>query len=341
MKICYGIKNSHEPNFFKSFINYFATQGHEQFIIARDYIEVQSLLEQLKLPYMSIGKHYGGNKLMKFIGLIINDFLIAKNAPIFDVSISHANTYLIHASKLRNKKAITLTDNDISFNLRTYNKIVDYLITPAAIPKKQLLRRGCLEKTIYQYNGFKEDIYIADYEPDKTFLEKLPIKDFVTVRAESVNAHYIPKDTKSLAPELFRAFEKNKLPVLFLPRYKSDREYAAGFDNVYMPEKPLNGLDVCFYSRAVLTGAGTFAREAAIIGTPAVSFFPRDDLLAVDRKMVEDGWMFHSRDPESIVDYVLSSAKKDFDAERSKNVQKELFNILENILLEIEKTLLS
>ena len=41
---------------------------------------------------------------------------------------------------------------------------------------------------------------------------------------------------------------------------------------IFVPEGPLNGLDVC-YSDAVLTGAGTFAREAAILGTPAISFF--------------------------------------------------------------------
>ena len=146
MKICYGIKNSHEPNFFKSFINYFARTGNEQFVIARDYIEVCELLNQLNIPYISIGKHYGGNKLMKLFGLIINDLSIALRAPRFDVSISHANTYLIHASKLRNKKAITFTDNDISFNLRTYNKVVDYLITPEAIPKEKLLKEAAEKK---------------------------------------------------------------------------------------------------------------------------------------------------------------------------------------------------
>lgn len=336
MKICYGIKNSHEPNFFKSFINYFARKGYEQFIIARDYIEVHDLLDQLNLPYMSIGRHYGGNKLMKLLGLIINDLLIAVKAPRFDVSISHANTYLIHASKLRNKKTITFTDNDISFNLRTYNKVVDYLLTPAAIPRDKLLSRGCREKTIYQYNGFKEDIYIADYSPDEAFLKKIPFNNFVTIRGESLNAHYIPTGTQSIVPELFKIFKKNKINILFLPRYNSDRKYADGFNNVYMPEKPLNGLDVCYFSKAVLTGAGTFAREAAIIGTPAVSFFPRNDLLAVDKRMIENNLMLHSRNPDEILNYISNSRKNDFNPTRSKKVQNSVFKIIESMLQKIK-----
>ena len=49
----------------------------------------------------------------------------------------------------------------------------------------------------------------------------------------------------------------------------------------FHPEEPLNGLDVCYYSKSVLTGAGTFAREAAF-GYLAVSF-SRRKTLTVDK----------------------------------------------------------
>ena len=331
-RICYGIKNSHEPLFFKSIIDHFQKKGLEQSIVARDYIEVLPLLDQLGLPYKSIGIHYGRSRLAKLIGLIVNDSLIALKAPGFDVSLSHGNTYMIHATKLRGKKAVTFTDNDISFNLRMYNRFVDYLITPSAIPKEKLLARGCKPESLIQYDGFKEDVYIADYVPDRTFLDGLPFREFVTVRPESIEAHYIPNGTVSLVPTLLRRFEQLGINVLFLPRYKSDRAYADGLENVCIPPKPLNGLDVCYHSMAVLTGAGTFAREAAILGTPAVSFFPRPDLLSVDRKMVQMGWMLHSRDTERITDYVLSSGPRKTGRERSKSVQQEVFAILEKIL---------
>lgn len=331
MKICYGIKNSHEPLFFKSFLNYFEKHNFEQHIIARDYIEVVPLLKQLNIPFKVIGRHYGGNKLLKLYGAIANIIKIFLFTPTFDVSISHANTYLIYASKLRGKKTITFTDNDLSFNLSTYNKIVDYLFVPSAIKKKKLLDRGCKEENIVFYNGFKEDIYIADYEPDPNFLNLIPFERFVTVRAESIHAHYVPSNTKSIAPDLFKVFKENNVNVLFLPRYLSDRDYAKNFDNVFMPDNPLNGLDVCFYSDAVLTGAGTFAREAAILNTPAVSFFPCNDMLSVDKKMIEEGKMFHSRDPLEIYNYLSDKIPKQnrvLCLERSKKVRNEVFEEL-------------
>ncbi len=335
MRICYGVKNSHEPLFFRSFIRHFGELGYEQSVVARDYIEVLPLLKQLGVPYTSIGRHFGGNKVSKFFGLVTNDLLLWLKAPPFDVSISHGNTYLIHASKLRRKKAITFTDNDISFNLRTYNRLVDYLFTPSAIPRAKLLQRGCREDTLVQYDGYKEDIYIADYKPDSEFPKQVPFDNFVTVRAESIHAHYVPRDTVSLVPELLKNFEAAGINVLFLPRYESDRDYAKGLKNVYMPPHPLNGLDVCYWSDAVLTGAGTFAREAAILGTPAVSFFPRQDLLAVDRKMVDEGLIVHSRDPELIRDYVLSTRKREADLDRSRQVQQAVFKKLEELLVSL------
>jgi len=102
-----------------------------------------------------------------------------------------------------------------------------------------------------------------------------------------------------------------------------------------MPAEPLKGLDVCYYSKAILTGSGTFAREAACMGTPAVSFYP-EELLAVDQQMVEDGWIFHSREIEEIVDYVLNAKKRRVDLSRRRRVQSEVFKIFREILDEIE-----
>ena len=106
-----------------------------------------------------------------------------------------------------------------------------------------------------------------------------------------------------------------------------------GFSNVFIPEKPLAGLDVCYYSKAMLTGAGTFAREAALLGTPAVSFFP-GNYLAVDKEMISRKWEFKSRNPDDIYNYVNSSKKREMNIERSKEVQNRVIQIIEKILIE-------
>ena len=182
------------------------------------------------------------------------------------------------------------------------------------------------------YNGFKEDIYIADYIPDTNFLSHLPFDNYVVVRPENILAAYVPKGRKSIVPELLNQLLKKGINILYLPRYDFDKEYAPQNDKIFIPEKPLNGLDVCYYSDAVLTGAGTFAREAACLGVPSVSFFAGDQLLTVDQKMIENKKMFFTRSADEIVSHVLKSTKNQVDLTSSKKVKKEVIQLLTELL---------
>ena len=148
-----------------------------------------------------------------------------------------------------------------------------------------------------------------------------------------MKASYVPEDSTTIVPELFKVFKHEN--ILFLPRYKEEKKYAKGHENIFIPIEPLAGLDVCYYTKAMLTGAGTFAREAAILGTPAVSFFPGKTFLTVDKIMQEKGWEFKSRDPQEIYKYVQNSEKNENKLERSKTVQREIINKIEIIIMNI------
>lgn len=332
MKIWIDIKNSHEPAFFKPFINRY--RDYDFFITARESAEIISLLNKFNYKSTTIGSHLReGNKITKMLSFTERVLLLFAKVPKFDVSISHGSFGTIIA-KLRHKKSIHFDDNEKSGTInKLFFRYSDYLITPNAIPVDCLKKLGA--KNIIQYNGFKEDIYVADYMKDGNFYNNIPFKKFITIRPEALQAIYVSKGAKTIVPELLKGFSNHNINILYLPRAEKDKSYSNGFQNVFTPPEPLNGLDVCYYSKAVLTGSGTFAREAACIGTPAVSFFP-EKLLAVDQKMVNDGWMFHSRDPKEIVEYVLNSKKRKVDLSRSKKVQREVFDILKGILEEIE-----
>jgi predicted glycosyltransferase len=101
----------------------------------------------------------------------------------------------------------------------------------------------------------------------------MPFENFITIRPENIFGAYVNSKTKSIVPGLIKKLTQSGFNILYLPRCKEDKKYCESSKNVYIPSMPLLGLDVCYYSQAVLTGAGTFAREAALVGTPAV-FFP-------------------------------------------------------------------
>jgi len=124
----------------------------------------------------------------------------------------------------------------------------------------------------------------------------------------------------------------NGYNILYLPRYDHDRSYVKKQDNIFIPNIPLSGLDVCYYSEAVLTGAGTFAREAALMGVPAVSFYAGSDFLSVDKKLISQNKVFFSRIPDQIIDYLSGDHKKQPDFTRSVAVQNEVFGIIDRIV---------
>ena len=327
------INTPHVP--FLTPIYKYLSKRYNSIITARDFAETISLLKKNSYTFKTYGKHHGSSKLLKIIGLLQRDIILLKNLPNFDVSISCGSANATHITKIRNGKSITFDDNDISPNW-LYAKFADYLFFPKCIGLEKICKREGIKKDkLFLYNGYKEDICVADFIPDLNFQKNIPFNNFVTVRPENIMASYLKQNVKSIVPRLLQLFRKKNVNVLYLLRYQSDKTYAKGYDNVYIPPEPLNGLDVCYYSKAVLTGSGTFAREAACMGTPSVSFFP-EKLLAVDQKMVNDGWMFYSRDPQEIVEYALNSKKRKVDLSRSKKVQKEVFDIVEGILEEIE-----
>jgi hypothetical protein len=156
----------------------------------------------------------------------------------------------------------------------------------------------------------------------------------VTVRPENILASYVPDHTRSIVPELIRSLITKGFNVLYLPRYEMDHSYIEKLDNVFIPKAPLNGLDVCYYSSAVLTGAGTFAREAAVLGTPAVSFFAGKDLLSVDKHLIKEKKMFYSRTPSDIISYLSTVKKRPFINTNSLYVKECVIEKLKSIFVQ-------
>lgn len=335
MKVWIDIKNSHEPLFFKSIIS--ELDEHEFIFTARDYIEVTKLLRKYNYTFITVGKHHGKKLVLKLYGLLRRELGLFLRVGKFDVALSHGSAHSVHVAFLKNRKSIHIYDNDLpTFSSRLSLPILNYLIIPASIDPGKF-KRFSKKTKIFHFNGFKEDIYLADFQPDPDFLKNIPFEDFVAVRPEALKAEYVPKDAESLIPHLLQSLGRGGINVLYLPRYEEDKIWAQGMENIFIPSEPLNGLDVCYYARAVLTGSGTIAREAAAMGKPAISFYPGRELLSVDEDMIRRGWLMHSRKPEDIIEYVKQTKPRQIDRQRSKRVKREVIGLLREIFLELSR----
>ncbi len=317
------IKNSHEPLLFKSLIK---DLPYNFYITARDYAEVTGLLDKYRMQYRKVGKYHAKSKATKALYLGIRSLHLALIVPKFDFFLSHGSIYGIMASKMRGRKSITITDNDF---YNSTNKIIYKYSNFMVVPKYLQYNKFKTQKVL-TFDGFKEDIYIADFEPEKCKKE-IPFDEYIIIRPEAYKAYYLEGPVKTLVPDLVKLFSHQSFNIVILPRYPEDREKYSKYENVFVPKYPINGLCGAWYARAVLTGSGTLGREAACMGVPAVSFFPGKELLSVDAELIKRGWLFHSRDADEIVEYVLNAKRRDQSLERSKKVKKDIIKILRDI----------
>lgn len=331
------IINPSHPLFFKTLINELKNNFEIQ-ITLRERAETVELAKGFGLKGKIVESDYE-SRIKKILSTIKRTLILICMLNHFDYSISFENADCVVATKIRNKISILFLDNDLKYKIKDdpiqnlNNKVkltATYIIVPDACGN--FFRKFVNKKKLITYDGYKEDFYIADYEPDVKFMKKIPYDDFIVLRPEALGSFYVNK-IESIVPHLLNKFEENSINVVYLPREKKDFKYVAGYD-VYIPKKPLNGLDLCYFSNVILTGSGTMAREAACMGKPSVSFFPSDNFLSVDKQLIKNGKIFHSREPDAICNYVISNYKKndDMDLDRSKKVKGKILEILEKII---------
>jgi uncharacterized protein len=336
-KIWIDILNPSHPLFFKRLIQELQND-YCFYITIRARGETIKLAKEFGLSGDVIGKDYE-NPTKKMISMIYRTILLSNKVETFDNAISFENPMSVAVSKIKRKKSILLLDNDLKYKVKSnlfqnveskIKLMADSIIIPQAC-EKTFFVYGLNDKIIC-YDGYKEDFYIADYQPDQTILNELPFKNYIIIRGEALHSFYV-KEKHSIVPQLFDLFTRENINILFLARDKTDFRYKEN-NNIQILKEPVNGLDLIYYSDAVLTGSGTMAREAACMQRTAVSFFPGNTLLSVDDQLIDDGKIIHSRDPKEIVDYVISHMKENskLDLSRSKLVKTQILKIINSTI---------
>jgi predicted glycosyltransferase len=328
------------PFFFNALLNHLPDVDVTTTV--REKTETVGLTETVGFDHRIVGRDFG-NGLLRKVGIPLRTAQLTLQAPAADVSLSSRNAMCILASKARGIPSIHFTDNDITAHVdglkyeELYNRLeamATHNVVPSAFETDELIKRGADPDSIHTYDGYKEDIYIADFEPDPAFEKQFPFEEYIVVRPEALGAAYVDAE-QSLVPELLAGAAERDLSVIYLPRGRDDEKHVKPYDEtqVYAPDHALDGLQLAWHAKCMLTGSGTMAREAACMGKPSVSFFP-NTLLSVDQEMVSEGRVFHSRESSEIIEYVDGLGSEDVqpDISRSKQVAKEVSDLSSKLI---------
>ncbi|MFC6838530.1 DUF354 domain-containing protein [Halomarina ordinaria] len=330
------------PFFFKGIVD---GLDRPTVVTAREKTETVALAREAGFDFSVIGRDYD-NELARTLGVPLRTVQLSLSAPDAAVSLSARNAMCVLASKAHGIPSIHYTDNDITYYqdapfvedaFNYFRAMATHHVVPAAFKTAELTDYGAAPESVHTYDGYKEEVAIADFDPDESFLEKLPFEAFVVVRPEAMGAAYIDIE-ESLVPRLLDRVVDAGFNVVYLPRRPRDRRYADRYpdDRVFVPDQPLQGLQLAWYAQCVLTGSGTMAREAAAMGKPAVSFFPHT-MLSVDQQLVREDRVFHSRNVSDIADYLsgLDGGDIEPDLARAREVHDQVVDITDGIIEEV------
>jgi|Deesub1362A_J573_1020465.scaffolds.fasta_scaffold00005_138 hypothetical protein len=287
------ITNQPHILFFKDFI-----KRHEVLVTTREFGSLTDLLDSHGIEYICIGFHGGNDPKKKLIESAkrISGLAEIVSKENIKAAISKQSVELPRVAFGLGVPAIHVVDNEYAEKQNRLSlSLCDKIVVPFAVDKKKLISQGAIPENIVEFNGLCELAHIRNFKPDEKILEKYGVDDYVLIRPEPYLASYFYG--RKITEKLIETLQEKSLQVVVIPR---DIEYK-GVLNL----RNIDTLSLIYYSRVVLSGGGTMNRESALLGTPTISFYPQD-LLGVDRFLIEKGLLYHSTEIKEIASLVES-----------------------------------
>ncbi|MHA1300244.1 MAG: DUF354 domain-containing protein [Candidatus Helarchaeota archaeon] len=349
----FDIMTPKEVWLFGSIQEHLKEKGYEILVTTRDHDKNISLLELRGIRYIPIGKHGGGTLEGKLKASLdrsqkITDYILSlSNRP--DVSISLCS---VEAIRVAFGLGIPIVCFDDAPHATAVNKLViplsNFIISPICIPKQKFIEFGASEQNIIQFEGIDEVAWLTDFVPDEKILAELGInknQPLIVMRPKESQAAYLLDDSKrenqldatfKLISTILKKYDKAQIVVFtrYPAQYKLLHEKFQ--DRIILPTIAINGPNLMSFADVVISGGATMEREAALLGIPAISYFPIS--LDIETFLKNKGFpIWHLKKYDNVLDLVLKILE---NPEKYKKDTSSLLKELENPKTVIEKLLI-
>jgi uncharacterized protein len=296
MRLWIDLANSPHVPFFKALAKRFVSQGHEIETTAREFAETVSLAQAAGFSPEVVGVHGGRAVSRKAVTIAGRAWALAAWARRrkFDLAISHNSYSQILAARAVGLKTVTMMDYEHQPANHLAFRFASRIIVPASFPAKRLRRYGARVGKVRRYRGTKEDVYLADFQPDPSFGARLcelgvnADNVMVLLRPPAHDALYHRFQNTLFDEALAMLQSRENVQVILLPRNEAQRAAYVGKERVIVPATPLDGPNLIAASDLVISAGGTINREAAALGVPAASIYA-GQWAAVDEELVKEG----------------------------------------------------
>ena len=339
MRIWIDLANSPHVPFFTALAEDFRARGHELEVTAREFAQTVELAERAGLAPAVIGGH-GGRELKGKAGNLFGRARAlrswARTRARFDLAVSHNSYSQIVAARSLGIRSVTLMDYEHQPANHLAFRLASRVVVPRAFPVAALRRYGARARKVRRYDGFKEDVYLADWQPGagaiENMLETLGVSAqevLVIVRPPARDALYHRFDNELFDALVERLCATDGARIVLLARTDAQREEFDArhrSENVRMPRTALDGATLIAAADLVVSAGGTMNREAAALGVPVATVYA-GEWAAVDEELVREGRLRRLRTRADI--RALPVVKKDVrNARRAVAVRAQVADLI-------------
>jgi uncharacterized protein len=292
---------------FRPLVALMRERGDEVEITARDYAQTLQLLRLHGLEAEIIGKHAGRSRSQKarhMAARLGSLHRFAKGRG-FDVALAHGSHELtLTARRLGIPSSTTFDYEFATLQHQLGCRAATRVVVPEAIPPERLRPYGVRPPKLVQYPGLKEEYYLADFEPDRTLLDRFgvdPARVLVVLRPPPDVSLYHRHSNPLFPQTLEHLGRAEDVSAIVLPRTEEQREYVSGLalPSVIVPEGAVDAQSLIALADLVVSAGGTMNREAAALGVPVYTTYG-GRLGGVDEALIREGRLKPLTDPRAL-----------------------------------------
>ena len=313
-------------------------QKHDILCTSREYNEVKKLAKIRHFDLIFVGKHGGGDKKSKLKASIERIEKLSKKIKNFepDVVISFGSPEAARISFGLGIKHIMFCDSPhANAVMRLTLPLIQKLLIPYVIPKKEFSKFGINEKDIVQYKAI-DAVVTMQRKINQNIISpfKNNNKKNILIRVEEEEASYTSKSSKIIPIIQKIANDYNDENIIVLGRYtqqiinlqkimgKKIKVIKMSFDGKYL----LNDTDVFIGS------GGTMTAESALMGIPTISYNAVPNI--IENFLVKKSLVKRETNPEKVSNEIkrIFARKNDQNQKRAKKVVKQMEDPIEKLI---------
>ena len=292
---------------FRPLIALLEQQGATIEVTTRDYAQTLELLDSHGSAATPRGAHGGRSRAGKLRSLPsrLRALRAWAEPRDFDVALAHGSHELTMTARRLGVPSSTTFDYEFAklqhhLGCRAATRVV----VPDTIPPERLAPYKATPPKLVQYEGLKEEYYLANFEPNPSVLTSLGVdrERIVVVVRTPPDVSLYHRRSNPLFPQLLDYLGNHEVVhAVVVPRTEEQRQYtsALALPSLIVPGGAVDAQSLIALADLVVSAGGTMNREAAALGIPVYTTYG-GQLGGVDETLIRDGRLRPLTDPHAL-----------------------------------------